>query len=74
MTLNYRDQAIYLLAKGFSVDFKDRVLQSDRFTELLMEMADEFVGENIPVRGEENRTDLAFELVNRISVTSVDEN
>lgn len=65
MALNpdLRLQSIKLLANGFKFDFAKFVLENDRYNELIMELADQFIEENIPVQGEQNRTDLAFEIV-----------
>ena len=62
MALNsdLRSRSLHLLADGLKYEFAKFVLENDRYTELIMELADQFVEENVPVRGEENRTDLAF--------------
>ena len=65
MNTDLRSRSIDLLAEGFKYDFLNYVLESSQYNELMMELADEFVEKYIPVRGEQNRTDMAFELVNR---------
>ena len=58
-------RSLDLLADGFAYDFVTYVLESGEYSEMMMEKADEFVDKYIPVRGEQNRTDMAFLLVNR---------
>ena len=58
--MNYQQQAIKLLAQGFKTNLVEYIQSDEKFIELVMELTDKFIEDNIPVRGEENRTDLAF--------------
>ena len=69
--LNKRDEAIRLLANGFSSQFSEEVADDDRFHDLLMEMAEEFVEREIPIVAEDDKTDTAFELFMRVTTKKV---
>ena len=71
MTLNHRDNAIRLLADGFSSQFCEEVAADERFHDLLMEMAEKFVENQIPITDEDSATDLAYELMMRVTTRSV---
>ena len=66
----YKEQAIKLLAEGFKSELAEYIISDDKFTELLMELTDKFVDDNIPVRGEQNRTDLSFLLFESLRLTT----
>ena len=70
-SLNKRDEAIRLLADGFSSQFAEEVAGDERFHDLLMEMAEEFVSKEIPITDEEASIDVAYELFMRITTHSV---
>ena len=61
--LNYHDRAIHLLAVGFSEEFRMYVLDSEKYNEIMMELADEFVHKNIPIVNEDDQADMSAELV-----------
>ena len=71
MTLNLRDEEIRRLADGFSSEFAEEVAADERFHELVMELASEFVEKNIPIVNEDDATDVAFELIMRVTTKSV---
>ena len=71
MTLNSYDSAIRSLADGFSSEFAEFCAGDERIHELMMDLASEFVEENIPVVSEDSQIDLAAELIMSISVTKV---
>ena len=71
MTLNKYDEAIRNLADGFSEMFAETVAADERFHDLLMEMADEFVAQEIPIVSEDSQTDLAAELMYRVTARKV---
>ena len=48
------DEAVRKLADGFSSMFAETVAADERFHDLLMEMADEFVSQEIPVVSEDS--------------------
>ena len=68
--MNYRDQAIKLLAQGFTSELVEYIQSDDKFTELVMELTDKFIEDNIPVRGEQNRSDLAFLMFENLRLTA----
>ena len=71
MTLNKRDEAIRLLAQGFSGEFAEFMAGDERVHDLMRELASEFIEENIPIVDEEAATDVACELMMNVTVRSV---
>ena len=72
ITLNpYTQEAIRLLAQGFSTQFAEAIAGDDRVHELMMELASEFVEKNIPIIKEEDQIDVAAELLMSVTVTKV---
>ena len=71
MSLSYRDEAIRRLAVGFSEDFAEFCAGHDRMHELMMDLASEFVEENIPVVDEDAQFDVASELLMSVTCTKV---
>jgi hypothetical protein len=71
MTMNKYDEAIRRLATGFSSEFAEFCAGDERMHELMMDLATEFVGDEIPVVSEDSQTDLACELILAITVTPV---
>ena len=69
--MNYHDEAIRRLATGFGDDFAEFCAGDERMHEMMMELASEFVETNIPVVKEDDQTDLAVELLMRVTVTKV---
>ena len=69
--MNKYDEAVRKLADGFSEMFSETVSADERFHDLLMEMAEEFVAQEIPVVSEDSVTDLAAELMMRVTTRSV---
>ena len=69
--INYHDEAIRRLAEGFSVEFAEEVGADERFHDLLMTLADEFVEKNLPIVSEDDATDVSFELIMRVTTKSV---
>ena len=63
MTLNYRDNAIRLLANGYSEEFAEFCAGDERMHEMMLELASEFVEQNIPIVDEEAANDVAVELL-----------
>ena len=66
----YKDQAIKLLADGFKSELVEFIETDDKFMEVIMDLIDEFINDNIPVRGEQNRTDLAFLMLDSLRLTN----
>ena len=71
MTLNYRDNAIRLLAAGFSEDFAEFAAGHDKMYELMMDLAYEFVNQNIPIVDEDASFDVANELTMNVTIAKV---
>ena len=69
--MNKYDEALRNLADGFSEMFAETVAADSRFHDLLMEMADEFVSREIPIVSEDSQTDLAAELMYRVTARKV---
>ena len=69
--MNRYDEAIRRLADGFSSEFAEFCAGDERVHELMMDLASEFVEENIPVVSEDSQIDLAAELIMSITVTKV---
>ena len=68
--MSYKEQAIKLLAEGFKTELAEYITSDDKFIELMMDLTDKFIDDNIPIRGEQNRTDLGFLLMETIRLTS----
>ena len=60
--------SLKLLSEGFKRDFVKVVFESEKFSELLMDLSSEFVEENIPVVDEENQLELALLLVESVKL------
>ena len=71
MAINKHDEAIRRLADGFSGEFAEFCAGHEMMHDLMMELAEQFVEENIPVVSEDSQTDLAAELLMSVTVTSV---
>ena len=64
-------EAIRLLAQGFSTQFAEEIAGDERMHELMMELASEFVETNIPIIKEDDQIDLAAELLMNVTVREV---
>ena len=69
--LNLHDEAIRRLADGYKEEFAEVVASDERFHDLLMEMSERFVESNLPIVQEDDATDLAFELMMRVTTKVV---
>ena len=70
-TINYRDNAIRLLAQGYASEFAEFCAGDDRMHELMQDLATEFVDRNIPIVDEDASVDTAFELLMNVTVKEV---
>ena len=68
---NHYDQAIRRLADGFSSEFAEFCAADERMHELMMELASEYVDTCIPIVSEDDQTEVASELMLRVTVTNV---
>jgi hypothetical protein len=69
--LNRYDHAIRLLARGYESEFAEFCAGDERMHDLMMELAAEFVDQNIPIVSEDNQIDLASELLMSVTVKVV---
>ena len=63
-----QNKALHLLRDGFKEQFAISVFDSEKFSELLMELSTEFVDENIPIVDDELRHDMALLLCESIKL------
>ena len=63
-----QSKALHLLRDGFKQDFATKVFESEKFSELLMELSSEFVNENIPIVDEELELEMALLLMESIKL------
>ena len=61
-------KSLQLLRDGFKNDFARCVYEDERMTELLMELASEFVDTNIPLTDDELQIELAQMFIETISI------
>ena len=71
MTQNYFDQAVRMLAQGYSGEFAEYMAGDERVHDLMMELAAEFVEEMIPIVNEDDQLDVAAELIMNVTVRKV---
>ena len=71
MTMNYHDESIRRLADGFSSEFAEFWAGDERMHAVMMDLASEFVEQNIPIVDDEAATDVACELIMGVTVTKV---
>ena len=69
--MNVHDEAIRRLADGFSTEFAEFCAGDERMHELMMDLASEYVETNITIVSEDDQTDVASELMMRVTVTNV---
>ena len=69
--MNKHDEAVRLLAAGFSEDFAEFCAGHDRMHELMMELAEEFTQENIPIVNEDAHYDVCYELMMNVTIQKV---
>ena len=61
-------KSLRLLCNGFKSEFATSVFADERTTELLHQLASEFVDANIPVVDEDNQMELALMLLESLDV------
>jgi hypothetical protein len=61
-------RSLRLLRDGFKSDFATAVFADERTTELLAQLASEFVQSNIPVIDDENQMELSMMLLESLEV------
>ena len=63
-----QNKALHLLRDGFKEQFAISVFDSEKFSELLMDLSAEFVEENIPVVDEEMQLEMALLLMESVKL------
>ena len=63
-------KSLRLLRDGFKSEFAKFVLDEERMTTLLAELASEFVDANIPVVDEDNQVELAMMLMESLDIVA----
>lgn len=71
MTINQRDHAIRLLVSGFASEFADFCAGDERVHELMMDLAYEFVEFEIPIVSEDDKIDVAAEMIMSVTMKVV---
>ena len=71
LLMNKYDEAVRKMADGFSEMFAEAVAADERFHDLLMDLASEFVSQELPIVGEDSQIDMAAELMMRVTTRSV---
>ena len=61
-------KSLRLLCNGFKSEFATFAFADERMTELLHELASEFVDANIPVVDEDHQVELAFMLMETLDI------
>jgi len=61
-------KSLKLLRDGFKSEFAEFAYENHRMTELLQELANEFVDANIPVVDEENRIELSLMMIESLDI------
>ena len=69
--LNYHDDAIRRLAEGYKEEFAEEVAANERFHDILMELSEEFISQNIPIVNDDDKYDLALELILRVTTRTI---
>ena len=64
----YHQKAINLLADAYSKDFANYVSKNEAFVELLMELAEKYINQNIPIVDDDANFELALSLCERVTV------
>ncbi len=63
-------KSLKLLSNGFKSEFATFAYENERTTELLSQLASEFVDANIPVVDEENQIELALMLLESLEIVA----
>ena len=66
-TLNHN---LKVLAEAYKNDFATSLYEDERFTDLVMEKASEFVVDNLPAIDEQHELDVALMLLETVRVSS----
>ena len=65
------DEAIRRLAEGYKEEFTEAVAADERFHDVLMDIVADFIDKEIPIVNEDDKWDLAMEMILRVTTRSV---
>ena len=65
------DEAIRRLAEGYKDEFAEFVAGDERFHDILMDLCAIFIDAEIPIVNEDDKWDLAMEMILRVTTRSV---
>lgn len=63
-----QNKALHLLRDGFKEQFAISVFDSEKFSDLLMELSTDFVDENIPIVDDELKLEMALLLMESVKL------
>ena len=63
-------KSLQLLRDGFMTELTEKIYSDERFTEVIMNLTEEFVEKNIPIVDEDLKMDLALMMMESISLRS----
>ena len=70
-TLNPHDEAIRRLADGYKEELAEVIAGDERFHDIMMDITSEFIDKEIPIVNDDDKWDLALELVLRVTTRTV---
>ena len=70
-TLSAHDEAIRRLAEGYKEEVAETIAADERFHDIMMDIIAEFIDKEIPIVNEDDKWDLALEMVLRVTTRSV---
>ena len=71
MSMNVHDTACRRMADGFTADFVEFAAGHERMHDIMMEIAYEFVKQNIPILDDDAEFDVANELLLSVTIAKV---
>ena len=71
MSVDRYNESVRLIANGYNEEFAEFCARAEKMHELMLDLASEFVAQNIPVVSEDSQNDLATELQLSITITTV---
>ena len=70
-TLNRHDEAIRRLAEGYKEELAEAIAGDERFHDVCMEIIADFIDKEIPIVNDDDKWDLALEMILRVTTRSV---
>tara|TARA_R110002012_G_C11388404_1_gene584218 strand:+ start:137 stop:352 length:216 start_codon:yes stop_codon:yes gene_type:complete len=71
MAINKYDEAVRQIANGYMERFAETAAADERVHELMMDLASEFVENEMPIVSEDSQTDVAMELIMGVTMKTV---